>query len=132
SLINEEKEVQVVFLNSSDYPAIGTTTQILWFAADSVDFSMFEPSFALPSSSGNVAPRSRISCRSKTGKEDMPELFMKVKTGQTLAYIFGQVSYTDLDGNSYQSRFCSQWVPSTNEFIECPKSKFVEGQKLKP
>jgi hypothetical protein len=131
-LIDNETLVQVAFVNSSDFPALEVSTQIEWIITeDKIDITNFEPKLSEPLSVGNVPPRGRIGTTAGTGKQDRPEMFERVKSGQGgAAYVMGQVTYRDLDDNEYRSRFCTQWIPVTNSFPECPKNKFVAGQML--
>jgi hypothetical protein len=130
SLTNDETSVQVVFHNASDYPATNVTTQIEWVTtAQEIDWQTFQPKLAAPVSSGDVAPGLRIACKSSTGKKEYPTIFNRIEQGNYKAYVFGQVTYKDLQGNSYEPRFCAQWVPENDTFQECPANAFVAGEK---
>lgn len=129
-LVDDEGRVEVVFWNSSSQPAIDVTTQIQWAIGDlNFDVTIFEPSLAVPQSIGNVAPNGRLATHASTGKKEDPATFDQIKKGTKVAYIFVQVTYQDISGHSYQPRFCSTWLPETNAFRECPRGKFVSGQK---
>jgi hypothetical protein len=130
SLINDETTVQVVFHNASDFPATNVTTQIAWISTNSeIDWPTFEPQFAAPTSSGDVAPELRIASTASTGKKEYPAIFDLIKQGSHKAYVFGEVRYRDLQGNSYEPRFCVQFVPENDTFQECPANAFVAGEK---
>jgi hypothetical protein len=130
-LAEDEQIVRVKFKNESDLPALEVTTQIQWVVFDAVQaITHFIPEFGDPGSSGNVAPRQEIACSARTGKADFPDSFTAAKEGKMAAYVFGQITYKDLDGRRYQPRFCAHWIPSGGAayFEECAPNDFTKGQ----
>jgi hypothetical protein len=128
--VNEDNEFRVQFKNSSTFPATDVTTQLIGAAFQTEpDWSKVEPSFAPPTSNGDVGGGVTIESPVSSGKKEFPTLFDLAKNGTYKFVIFGQVSYRDLSGSRYQSRFCAMWNPQGNEFTTCPTNAFVSGQR---
>jgi membrane protein implicated in regulation of membrane protease activity len=128
--VSDETEFRVVFKNSTSSPATDVTTQLLGVVFQSEpEWSRIEPRFPPPSSSGDVGGEMAIESPVSTGKKENPNLFNLTKNGTYKFVLFGEVTYRDLAGNTYQSRFCSIWNPQGDIFTTCPANRFVKGQK---
>jgi membrane protein implicated in regulation of membrane protease activity len=132
--VNDETEFRVVFKNSSSFPATDVTTQLVGMVYQSEpDWSriesQIEPRFSPPTSSGDVGGGMTIESPISSGKNENPTLFSLTKSGTHKFAILGEVSYRDLAGKDYQSRFCSMWNPQKDIFTTCPANGFVKGQR---
>jgi len=132
--IDDDKKLQIRYQNNGGTPAIGVSLSARYTATEGkFDLNAITPQqLSQPEGSGNVAKSEVISNDVDTRKVQFPEQFNMAKNGEGAwhIYVFGYLTYSDLEGFAYQPRFCFMWSPSEGFFVQCPPNSFVEGQDL--
>lgn len=131
--VSNDEQVEIRYHNSGGTPAIDLGLSSRYAIADSsFDLDKIKPAdLSVPSGYGDVSAGDWISNRIDSHKIDHPTEFAAMKEGKLHGYVFGYLKYTDLDGISYEPRFCFTWLPQDNAFGRCPANAFVRGQKLR-
>ena len=131
--VGNEQQVEIRYHNSGGTPAINLGLSSRYaIAGSSFDLDKIKPEdLSVPSGYGDVSAGDWIANRVDSHKTDHPTEFAAMKEGKLRGYVFGYLKYTDVDGISYEPRFCFIWVPQDNAFERCPSNAFVKGQKLR-
>jgi hypothetical protein len=126
------KSVSVFVRNSGVSPARKVTvrSQLIAFGGNySVDSMIGEGKLPPAGSIGTVPAGSTIQTRNLfQGKQG--EMAIKgIKAGVVSVYEYGIITYSDIFGNLYQSRFCFTYDGArANGFITCGPTRFVQDQ----
>lgn len=119
----------VVFINTGKTPAIEAKAFTLLLSGGrltdigSFDFEQESKNIKISQSVTHVQPGNviEVPVTSSTSMEEAE--FVSIKSGRTVLYVFGKLTYSDVFDRKHTSWVCAHYVPSNNSFPNCEKYK---------